>query len=123
MKKDKMSIELIIQASLIIGIMVYQFLVIVFTFDGRTSGTMNDKKMSPEIFYQREIATSNLNNSIQELNAEENSELSLTEQKEMFAFRDSINFAQLHETYHESFLMYEINQRKNQFQNSSQIHQ
>lgn len=82
MKKDKMSIELIIQASLIIGIMVYQFLVIVFTFDGRTSGTMNDKKMNPEIFYQREIATSNLNDSIQEISIAKNFKIQNRGEKE-----------------------------------------
>ena len=69
MKKDKISIELIIQASLIIGIIIYQFLVIVFTFDSETT----DTPVRHEIFYQNEIATSNLNDSIQGINIAKNS--------------------------------------------------
>jgi hypothetical protein len=71
MKKDKMSIELIIQASLIIGIIVYQFLVVIFTFDSKTTGTPGHQ----ENLYQNEIATSNLNDSIQEISIAEKSKI------------------------------------------------
>ena len=78
MKKDKMSIELIIQASLIIGIIVYQFLVIVFTFNNETSV----RPVRHDIFYQNEIATSNLNDSIQEISIAKNSKIQNIGEKE-----------------------------------------
>jgi len=71
MKKDKISIELIIQASLIIGIIVYQFLVIVFTFNNETSV----RPVRHDNFYQSEIAASNLNDSIQEISIAKNSQI------------------------------------------------
>ena len=113
MKKDKISIELIMQASLIIGIIVYQFLVIVFTFDNETS--VRPVRHNPH--YQNKIATSNLNNSIQEIGVERNVEAISSEQTEMFTMSDSNNFVQLQDTYLESICRPGINPEKKQFQN------
>ena len=69
MKKNEISIELIIQDLLIIVIIVYQFLVIVFTFNSETTVT---PPLRYEIFYQNEIATSNLNDSIKKISIAKN---------------------------------------------------
>ena len=73
MKNENISIELILQASLIIGILIYQFLVIVFAFEGVTS----DTPISSGISYQGELSRSKLKNSIKEISIEENSKIQI----------------------------------------------